>query len=141
RGRRMVELAVRDARARAHALHVAGTDDRARPQAVLVRERAVEDVAHDLHVLVPVRREAAAGLHAVLVDDAEVVEAHEARVAVPGERERVIALEPAVLGMATLVRSAQGDHSGSFPPLPWRDKAGRWCAWARLTARSASPRA
>ena len=49
---------MRDAGARAHALHVAGADHRARAHAVLVRERALEHVGDDLHVAVPVRAEA-----------------------------------------------------------------------------------
>src|SRR5205814_613056 len=64
--RRGIVLAVRDAGARAHALHVTGSDDRAVPHAVLVLERAVEDVRHDLHVAMGMSREPFAGLDAVL---------------------------------------------------------------------------
>ena len=63
-------------------------------------ELAREDVADDLHVAMAVRAEAAARGDAVLVDDAQVAEAHVARVVVVGEREAVPALEPAVVGVA-----------------------------------------
>jgi hypothetical protein len=42
--------------------------------AVLVRQRAVEHVADDLHVAVAVGAEAGAGGDAVLVDDAQVAQ-------------------------------------------------------------------
>ena len=71
-----IELAVLDAGARRHALHVARADHGARAQAVLVLERAVEHVGDDLHVAVAVRAEAGARLHAVFVDHAQRAEAH-----------------------------------------------------------------
>src|SRR5882724_9364057 len=48
-GFRLVGLAVADAAAGAHALAVAGTDDRAGAERVLVLERALENVSDDLH--------------------------------------------------------------------------------------------
>ena len=81
--------------------------------AVLVRQRAFEHVADDLHVAVAVGAEAGAGGDAVLVDDAQVAEAHVARVVVVGEREAVVALEPAVVGVAAVGGFAQGDHAGA----------------------------
>jgi len=42
------------------------------------------------------------GLDAVLVDDAQVPEAHVVRVVIVGKREGVIAIEPSVLGMAAV---------------------------------------
>jgi hypothetical protein len=114
----VVELAVSHAAARAHALHVAGPDDSLRriavgaagAHAVLVRQRAFEHVADDFHVAVAVRPEAAAGGNAVLVDDAEVAEAHARRVVVVGEREAVAAFQPAVVGVAAVAGLAKGDH-------------------------------
>jgi hypothetical protein len=69
------------------------------PHAVLVRQRAVEHVADDLHVAVAVGAEAGAGGDAVFVDDAQVAHAHVGRVVVVGEREAVETLEPAVVGV------------------------------------------
>ena len=91
----VVELAVLDAAAGAHALHVAGTDHAGRaagaPVPMLSRCASSPDehVADDLHVAMAVRAEAAARGDAVLVDDAQVAEAHVARVVVVGEREAV----------------------------------------------------
>src|SRR5688500_10756779 len=108
--RRRVELAVRDARARAHALHLARADDRAVAHAVAVLERAADDVGQNLHVAVRVRAEAARGRDEVLVDDEEVAEARPARVVVAVERERVAAVEPARLRLPALVGGAFDDH-------------------------------
>src|SRR5579885_1842292 len=68
---RMIELAVPDASARAHALHVAPADHRAGAEAVPVFQRSLQDVRQNLHVAVAVHAETAAGGHAVVVDDAE----------------------------------------------------------------------
>src|SRR2546423_775348 len=92
--RRRVKLAVRDARARAHALHLAGSYDGRVAHAVAVLKRAGDDVRDDLHVAVRVRREARGGRDAVFVYDEEVAEARPARVVVAVEGERVSAVEP-----------------------------------------------
>ena len=67
---RGVLLAVQDAGARAHALHVAGPDDGPGAHAVLVGELTVEHVGDDLHVAVAVGAEALPGRDAVVVDHA-----------------------------------------------------------------------
>src|SRR5450759_4037884 len=97
---RWIELAVLHALPRAHALHVAGTDHRAVAHAVLVLERALEDVGDDLHVAVAMGAEALARLHDVLVDHAQAAKPNVLRVVVIGKRKRVVAVEPAVVGMA-----------------------------------------
>jgi hypothetical protein len=119
-GLRVVELAVADPRARGHALHVA-RDDHPRvgaarlavSHAVRMRQGAVEDVADDLHVAVAVRAEAGARRDGVVVEDAQVAEAHVRRVVVVGEREAVVAVEPAVVGVAAVAGLAEGEHRGS----------------------------
>src|SRR5438552_13894887 len=127
-GARRVVLAVGDAGAGGHALHFAGADDGAGPQAVLVLERALDDVRDDLHVAVAVGGEAAARLYPILVHDAQAAEAHVARVEVVGEGEGVAAREPAELGAAALGARADGDHGASIPAapgdatLPWRPR-------------------
>jgi hypothetical protein len=75
-----------------------------------VGERAVEHVADDLHVAVPVRAEPRARLHAILVDHAQRAEAHVPRVVVVGEGEAVERAQPAVIGVAALASAAQLDH-------------------------------
>src|SRR5207248_11345543 len=86
--------AVRDARARAHALQLAGSYDGRVAHAVAVLKRAGDDVGDDLHVAVRVRREARGGRDAVFVYDEEVAEARPARVVVAVEGERVPAVKP-----------------------------------------------
>ena len=83
--RRVIVFAVTHARARAHALHLAGIDHVAVAHAVFVFETAAQDVGDDLHVAVAVGGKAAPRLHAILVDDAQRAEAHEARVVVVAE--------------------------------------------------------
>src|SRR6185437_10616647 len=95
---RAVVLAVGDAGARGHALHVARPQHRAVAHRVAMRERAFEHVAQDLHVAMGVRAEAAAGLHAVLVDHAQRPEAHAVGIVVVREREAVQGAQPAVVG-------------------------------------------
>jgi hypothetical protein len=58
---------------------------------------------------VAVGREALAGGDAVLVDDAQGAEAHVPRVVIIGEREGVVGVEPAVVGVATFV-GASDEH-------------------------------
>src|ERR1700690_1267299 len=73
---RRIELAVPYPGAGAHALHVPGPDRRTVAERILVRQRALEHVADDLHGTMALRAEALAGLHAVLVDHAQRAEAH-----------------------------------------------------------------
>ena len=93
-GLRGIELRVSDACARRHALHVAGPDQRARPKAVLVLERAFKDIGDDLHVAVRMRGESAARRHAVVIDDAQRAETHVLRVVIVPERKTVLAVKP-----------------------------------------------
>src|SRR6185369_14811040 len=57
-----------------------------------------------------VRGEPLRGLHAVLVDDAQIAEAHVRRVVVVAEGERVERVEPAEVEMPTLGGTSNGDH-------------------------------
>src|SRR5208282_240342 len=68
---RRIEFAVHDAGAGAHALHIAGTDHRAVAHAVLVLERALENIGDDFHIAVAVHAETTARLDTVLVDHAQ----------------------------------------------------------------------
>jgi hypothetical protein len=87
--RRRVELAVADAAAGAHHLHVARADDRTVTHRVAVFERAGKDVGEDLHVLVRMRVEALAGLNDVIVDHPQVGETHLLRIVIAGEGKGV----------------------------------------------------
>src|SRR2546422_6674424 len=81
-----------------------------RSHGVLVGKRALEHVADDLHVAVPVGAEARARGDAILVDDAQRPEPHVPRVLVAGEGEAVVRVEPAVVGMAALGGGSQFGH-------------------------------
>ena len=79
-----------------------------------MRELSFEYVADDLHVAMAVRTEAHAGLHAILVDDAQRSEAHVRGIVVIGKREAVPGIQPAVLGMAPFQCFAQRDHDDTY---------------------------
>ncbi|GAB1381933.1 hypothetical protein MASR1M50_02510 [Burkholderiales bacterium] len=110
---RVVELAVLHASAGTHALHVARRDALHVAHAVAVRQLALQHVADDLHVAVPMGAEAGAGRDAVLVDDAQVAPAHVGRVVIVGKREAVPAVQPAVVGVAALVGVTDLEHEKS----------------------------
>ena len=75
-----------------------------------MRELPREHVADDLHVAVAVGAEARARLHAVLVDHAQRAELDVLGIEVIGEREAVLRLEPAVVGVAALVAASDLVH-------------------------------
>src|SRR5687767_13263939 len=99
----MIELAVPDACAGRHALHVAAADHGAVAHAVAMLKLAFEHVRDDLHVAVAVRAEAFPRLHAIFIDDAQRPIAHVARIVVIREGEGVTAVEPTELGAAAVV--------------------------------------
>src|SRR5258706_4548023 len=105
-----VVFAVRDTRARAHALHVAGPDDRAVAHRIAVCEPALEHVADDFHVAVAMGAEPPARLHAILVDHAQRPKARVAGGVVVGEGKAMEGVEPPVLGMAAFVGPSNVDH-------------------------------
>src|SRR5688572_27735297 len=146
--RRRIELAVTHAAAGAHALHVAGTDGRAVAYRVAMCELAGEHVADDLHVAVTVRAEALAGRDAILVDHAQRAELDVVRIEVVGERERVIRLEPAVIGIAALEAATDFLHdvysrikAGLKAKPSWKPMSGvllRFCRFS-VIANESSP--
>ena len=75
-------------------------------------QRAFEHVADDFHVAMAVGAETGARRDAVFVDDAQVPEPHVVAVQVVREREAVVALEPAVIGVAALFGFAKRQHDG-----------------------------
>src|SRR5512132_912440 len=109
---RVVELAVPNSGPGGHALHIAGANDGAGSHAVLVLQRAFEDIGDDLHVLVPMRLETSAWLNAILVDHAQDAEAHMLRIIVLAEGEGMPAVEPTEIGYAARFGRTEGDGHG-----------------------------
>src|SRR5438046_1003700 len=99
-----------DAGAGRHHLHLAGPNDRAGADAVLVLERAAEDVGDDLHVPVPMSVEPRARPNAILIDDAQRPKAHVLRVVIMAERKSMTAVQPAEIGNAAVSGMSQGHH-------------------------------
>src|SRR6266849_3313560 len=113
----VVVLAVQHPAPGAHPLHVARYDGRAVTHRIPVAERAFEHVADDFHVAVAMRADTRASLHPVLVEHAQHAVAHMARILVIREREAVVRIEPAVIGMAALGAASRLDHAGSLLPF------------------------
>src|SRR3990167_4616153 len=115
----MIEFAVSDATARAHALYFAGPYHRASTQAVLVFERALQDVGNDFHIPVSVGGKTLARRHRVFVDHAQDGETHLTGVVIVGKGKRVVGVEPAVVEMSAILGLAQTDHVLNTPlPQP-----------------------
>src|SRR5262249_19289154 len=110
----VVVLAVRHARARPHELNLPRPDDTAPARAVLVLESAFEDVGQNLHVAVAVPAEALAGLDTVVVQHPKGSKAHVRGVLVVTEGKRMPAVEPAQLGLPSLVGSPNLDHGAPY---------------------------
>src|SRR6204780_1349001 len=119
-GFRMIEFAVRDSRAGAHPLRFAGTNDRAGAEAVLVLERAFENVGDNLHVAMRMGGEPGAGADAILVDDAQRAKSHLLGIVVVAERERVTAVEPVDFRASAIGRLARSNHWSYLLTPPWR---------------------
>src|SRR6185437_12853396 len=66
-------------------------------------ELAAKHVSDDFHVAMRMCAEALAGHHEVVIDDAQAAVAHPFRVVVVGETERVVTVEPAVIGVAPFI--------------------------------------
>src|SRR5271157_5403573 len=109
-GLRVVEFAVPDTGPGRHDLHVTRSDHRTGTNAVLVLERAFENVGDDLHVPVPMRLEAGAGPDPVLVDDPQRTKAHVLWIVVMTEGEGMPAVQPAEVFGSALGSRSYSDH-------------------------------
>ncbi len=112
-----------------------------------MRELAVQHVADDFHVAMAVRAEPLAGGDAVLVDDAQRTELDVLRIEVIRERERVIRLEPAVVGVTPLLAATDFLHdyfsrnAGARAKPSWNPMSGvllRFCRFS-VTAKEIKP--
>src|SRR5581483_6111266 len=114
---RGIELAVPNAAARAHPLHVARTDHRAVAHGILVRQLSGQHIADDLHVAVTMGAEAHSWFYPILVDDPQRPKLHMLRIEVLGKGKTVEGPEPAVVGVAA-IRTASDFVHGQPPGLP-----------------------
>jgi hypothetical protein len=81
-------------------------------QVILMGDRALDDVGHDFHVAMGMRREAGAGSDPVVVPHAQRTPVHAVVVAVIGEAEMEVGLEPAMVRLAEFVEGPEFDHWG-----------------------------
>src|SRR6185369_2835629 len=96
----MVELAVRDAGAGTHALHLAGADDRTVAHTVLVFQRTFQDIGDDLHVTVGMGRKTFFWLDPILINDPQISETHMLLVVIVGKGKGMIGIQPAMISMS-----------------------------------------
>src|SRR5512136_62644 len=89
-----IVLAVTNACASRHPLHVTRAYHRPIAKAVLMRKCAFERIGNDLHVVVGVRRKAAPGNHPILIDHTQRAEAHMIWIVMMAEGEAVLTVEP-----------------------------------------------
>jgi hypothetical protein len=114
-GLRCVVLAVADSRTRAHALHVADSDNRARARAVFVRQSAFEHIRDNFHVAMRMGRKTFAGHDPVFIDYPESSETHVLVIIILAERESMAAVEPAPLGVPSIITATDCNHMSSLP--------------------------
>ena len=106
----MVEFTVGDARPSGDALNIARFHHRRVPHAVFMFECATNDVTDDLKIAVRVGAETLAALHAILVDHAQTAVTHVLRIMIVRERKSVVAVQPAVIGVAAFVGVSKLNH-------------------------------
>ena len=82
---------------------------------IAVLQRALENVADDFHVLVRMGAEAHAGHDEVVVDDPQRAKTEPLRVVIVRETERVVAVQPAVFGMAAFICFSNYHHGPTLP--------------------------
>ncbi len=71
---------------------------------------AVDDIGDNLHVAMPVLGEPGSRLDDVVVDHPQRTEPHVLGIVVLRERERVAAIEPAVIGVSARQRGTDGER-------------------------------
>src|SRR5215470_12756530 len=94
---------MRDAGARRHPLHFPGADQPGAARAVLVPQRALQHVSHDLHLAMRMRREPRAALDRVMVEDTQRPESHVVRVVIAVETEQPVRRQPVALQMKSVL--------------------------------------
>src|ERR1700730_3861881 len=117
-----VELGLGHPGTRAQPLHVTRTDDRSVPERVFMLELSRQHVSQNLDCAVRLVIVAFAGSDAVLVDDAQWPEVLEHGIVVIGKRERMVRLQPAVIGVTPIQTPADFEHAASslwIFPMSW----------------------
>ncbi len=114
---------MRDSRSGAHPLDLSGPDDRACSHAVFVLERSFQNVGDDLHISMRMCPKTLRRGNAILINDPQGSESHVVPVMVGVEGERVVSVEPAVVGMAPLVSMTDCNRIGS---LRFKCLTSRW---------------
>ena len=96
------------------ALHFARFHDFMAAHAVLVFQRTGNDIGNDFHIAVRMQAEPFSDSHPVFIDHAKGTETHIAWVVIVGKRKRMVRLQPAMVGIAPVLRISDGNHIQSF---------------------------
>jgi hypothetical protein len=107
---RRVEFTVGDAGSGGHALHFTGANCGDIAEAIPVGDGSFEDHGDDFHIAVAVGAEALAWIDPIVVNYPQAAEAHVLGVLVAAEGKRMVAVEPAVVGMAAIGGKPKGFH-------------------------------
>ena len=133
-----VVLGMLDAAPGAHHLDLAGLGATLVAEMVLVGDRAADHVGHDLHVAMGMRREPGLRLDAVVVPDAQRAPVDALGVAVLGEAEMEVGVQPAVVGLAEFREGPELDHDVSPLRAKMAKGLGR-SSFGLVTALAAPP--
>ena len=95
-----IVFAVADTCSGTHHLDIAVFDDGGVAHAVLVFEIAFQRNTNDLHIVVRMRSEAHSRRNNIVIQDAQHAKVHAFRIVIISETERVVAVEPTVVGMS-----------------------------------------
>src|SRR5262245_839632 len=93
---------MRDARASRHPLYFSGADQPRAARAVLVPQRTLQHIGHNLHLAMRMRRESGAARDRVMIEDAQRPESHVVRVVVAVETEQPVRRQPVALQMKSV---------------------------------------
>ena len=128
-----------------HALHIARPDHRAIADIVLMLDCPIEHITHDFHVAVTVSTKAAPRCNTVFIDHPQGTELHMTRIMVVSKGKRMMAIKPAMIGMASVCCAAYFKHGYEFRRLSiWPigfgssgslNRLGRSCRLHRLPDR------
>src|SRR5438046_4203 len=116
-GRGRVMFAVEHASASGHTLHVARLDNSAVAHAVAMLQSARHYIGDNFHVAMGMHIEAGATRDAIFINDPQAAKAHLLRVVVISEGKGVITVEPAVLGVPSLIGLANLNHTRAVSAL------------------------
>ena len=106
----MIELAMAYSATCAHTLNIAWWNAFDITYAIFMRQFSRENVANNLHIAMAMLTKTHSCSHAILINDAQISPSHKLGVMVASKRKGVKALEPAMVGIASILGFSQNYH-------------------------------